>query len=426
MRFNSNSETLMNLMFPLYEETIKENKNNSKPIVQKKHYERILKHILKDITSSHIIIEKLKKTKEYSQSLETIQHKTKADIPKPGFFNSSHFLPDSIKQYILEHATKYLLYKCKIGERQFNVYFTLFDNDEDYSKYDNYATLVFVWLKIASVYSTKKCAQTLDLYIYLTPFKKKLPLDSWRVIDKEHVNSAVTTSCTKNGEILLFRQEEWFKVFIHETFHIFGLDFSDMISDRLGDRIRELFPIRSDMLIHESYTEFWAEILNCAFYSYNLIENKKDIQEFMLYFDFCVEFERLFSTLQVIKILNFMGLSYNDLYLKIDSAKMSRNLYKEKTNVFPYYILKFILINFHSEFMIWCDNNNTNIFNFTDSNRNLNLFFDFIHQYHDDQKLHKTLSVVYNFANELQNKSINQKEKRNLLNNMRMTICDFI
>ena len=121
-----------------------------------------------------------------------------------------------------------------------------------------------------------------------------------------------------------------------------------------------------------------------------------------------------------------MGLSYNDLYLKIDSAKMSRNLYKEKTNVFPYYILKFILINFHSEFMIWCDNNNTNIFNFTDSNRNLNLFFDFIHQYHDDQKLHKTLSVVYNFANELQNKSINQKEKRNLLNNMRMTICDFI
>ena len=166
MRFNSNSETLMNLMFPLYEETIKENKNNSKPIVQKKHYERILKHILKDISSSHIIIEKLKKTKEYSQSLETIQHKTKADIPKPGFFNSSHFLPDSIKQYILEHATKYLLYKCKIGERQFNVYFTLFDNDEDYSKYDNYATLVFVWLKIASVYSTKKCAQTLNLYIY--------------------------------------------------------------------------------------------------------------------------------------------------------------------------------------------------------------------------------------------------------------------
>ena len=225
------------------------------------------------------------------------------------------------------------MYKCKIGDRQFNLYFTLFDNDEDYSKYDNYATLVFVWLKIASVYSTKKCARTLDLYIYLTPFKKKLPLDSWRVIDKEHVNSAVTTSCTKNGEILLFRQEEWFKVFIHETFHIFGLDFSDMISDRLGDKMRELFPIKSDMLIHETYTEFWAEILNCSFYSYNLIENKKDTQEFMLYFDFCVEFERLFSTLQVIKILNFMGLSYNDLYLKIDSAKMSRNLYKENKRI---------------------------------------------------------------------------------------------
>ena len=116
MRFNSNSETLMNLMFPLYEETIKENKNIHKSNVKKKHYERIMKQILKDITSSHIAIEKIKKTPQYSQSLELLQHKTKADIPKPGFFNSSHFLPDSIKQYILEHATKYLLYKCKIGD----------------------------------------------------------------------------------------------------------------------------------------------------------------------------------------------------------------------------------------------------------------------------------------------------------------------
>ena len=74
MRFNSNSETLMNLMFPLYEETIKENKNIHKSNVKKKHYERIMKQILKDITSAHIAIEKIKNTTVQSV-FELLQHK---------------------------------------------------------------------------------------------------------------------------------------------------------------------------------------------------------------------------------------------------------------------------------------------------------------------------------------------------------------
>ena len=30
------------------------------------------------------------------------------------------------------------------------------------------------------------------------------------------------------SEIIIFRNEEWFKVFVHETFHLFGVDFSNM------------------------------------------------------------------------------------------------------------------------------------------------------------------------------------------------------
>ncbi len=432
MRFNNDSEKLMNLLFPLYDETIKSNKKqneNELSVLKNRNFDRIINNILDDIIKAHNSIEKLKKNgkgKKYSQHLEMITMQSKKDIPQPSFFNSSQFLPDSIRKYIIEHSTKYLIYKCEIGGRQFTIYFTLFDEDEEYAKYDKYATLMFVWLHIASKYSKKKCAKTLSIYIYLTPFQKRLPLDSWRVLDKDHVNSAVTTSCTANGEILLFRREEWFKVFIHETFHIFGLDFSDMSSDRLSEKLKKLFPIQSDMLAHETYTEFWATLLNSAFYSYNLLENKNDKDSFLLYFDFCIEFERLFSTLQVIKILNFMGMNYTDLYEDTPNAQLSRTLYKEKTNVFPYYVLKFILLFFHKDFVLWCDNNNTNIFNFTDTSNNLMLFYKFIEQRYNDDIIKIFMYNVYTYANSLQKQNKNQKDKVFLLNNMRMTICDFL
>ena len=302
MRFDNQSEKLMNLLFPLYEATIKSpDVEEPRYIIREKHYKRLIKKIQKEIADAHTAVEKIKKSTMYSQKLELITSKSKGDMPKPSFFNSSHFLPDSIKQYVLEHANKYLLYNCKMNGRQFNIYFTLFDNDENYSKYDNYATLAFIWLYIASNHSKKKCAKTLDVFFYLTPFQKRLPLDQWRVIDTEHVNSAVTTSCAKNGEILLFRREEWFKVFIHETFHIFGLDFSDMLFDKLSEKIKEIFPITSNMLVHETYTEMWATILNCAFTATTYLKTKKIAISFICIWSFALNLNDCFLPCKSLK-----------------------------------------------------------------------------------------------------------------------------
>ena len=38
-----------------------------------------------------------------------------------------------------------------------------------------------------------------------------------------------------------------------------------------------------------------------------------------------------------------------------------RQLYKEKTHVFPYFILKAILMNNYANFVLWCDQMNINI-----------------------------------------------------------------
>ena len=55
------------------------------------------------------------------------------------------------------------------------------------------------------------CAKTLVVYFYLTPAKKTLPRNQGITLDSSNCNSAVTTSCTPNGEILVYRKEEWFK-----------------------------------------------------------------------------------------------------------------------------------------------------------------------------------------------------------------------
>ena len=76
----------------------------------------------------------------------------------------------------------------------------------------------------------------------MTPFKKKLPENDYEILSPTHCNSAVTTSCIRNGEICIYRKEEFLKVLIHESFHIFGLDFSGLPISRLKKNILKIFP----------------------------------------------------------------------------------------------------------------------------------------------------------------------------------------
>jgi hypothetical protein len=64
-----------------------------------------------------------------------------------------------------------------------------------------------------------------------------------------------------NG-IYIFRKEEWFKVFIHETFHSLGLDFARMPEESANQALFSIFPVRCDYRFYEAYTETWATILH--------------------------------------------------------------------------------------------------------------------------------------------------------------------
>ncbi len=192
------------------------------------------------------------------------------------------------------------------------------------------------------------------VYLYLTSLEKTLPNSNIHILDEINVNTAFTTTCPKDSEIVIFRKEEWFKVFIHETFHNFALDFSDMNNNNVHRCVLDIFKVNSNVNLYESYTEFWAEIMNALFCSFYSLKDKKNTDEFISNAVIFIDFEITYSFFQLIKTMEFMGLTYKDLYSISERSRVLReNLYKEKTNVLSYYVIKTVLMNNYQGFLNW-------------------------------------------------------------------------
>ena len=150
-------------------------------------------------------------------------------IPK-GY--KSNFFPEYIRKYIDNHCKSQLVYSCKIAEHPITIRVGLFNN-EKLEKLEKEIRLMFVWLYMCYQYSDINCAKTLDIYLFFTPFKKILPSRNTEILGAEHVNTGFSYQCSPNGEIIIYREEEWMKVFIHETFHAFGFDI-DVYSEKIS------------------------------------------------------------------------------------------------------------------------------------------------------------------------------------------------
>jgi len=222
---------------------------------------------------------------------------------------------------------------------------------------------IFLWLFIVDKYACKKCSKEMEIFLYMTDELKLLPRpgDS---IDKIHANTAFTTPCSHSTDIHLFRKEEWFKVFIHETFHNLGLDFSTMDQSRVEPKILTMFPLNiPDIRIYESYCETWAELLNIMFTAYRSTKNKHDIDLILDKMEHYLDLERVFSMFQSTKVLHHYQLTYEDIYqTREHSANLGKvGQYKENTNAFSYFILKPILLFHLNEFIQWAIDNNGSI-----------------------------------------------------------------
>jgi len=269
---------------------------------------------------------------------------------------SSTYMAPTISQFIKTHS--FNCYKTMFSMQNTNINLTIFSvHPIDVQNYLFYIKLV---LHICLQSASKKHSE-MHFKIILTDISKTCPTIP---VEPAHINSGQSDP-TKN-EIMIFRKEEWLKVFIHECFHLFCLDFCDLNITYTG-MFKDLYNIESEFLLFEAYTEFWARTINLSIVSYYTVKNIS-LKNFERVIMINIQVERLFCMAQMNHLLHRMGLTYESLF---EERKL-----REKTNFFCYYILTSVLFYNYNETMMWFMNNNTNLLQF--SNKNVNSFFEFI------------------------------------------------
>jgi hypothetical protein len=117
-----------------------------------------------------------------------------------------------------------------------------------------------------------------------------------------------------------------------------------------------------------------------------------------------------------------MKMTYQDLYLKNAHSQILRdNMYKEKTSVLSYYVIKTILINNYQLFLEWCDVNNISLLQFNSTLSNIIKFCKFIEKHYKVKSMLSGVDQAEHFLLHL--KGQKQKNKY-LMNNLRMSICE--
>ena len=329
-----------------------------------------------------------------------------------------HFVGKDIKDYIKDHSAYEVIYEHVLSHgEKITVFFIVPEFVESTELINKFILIILTWFEFIYPYAQKKCGNKLDVFIYLTPFKKLLP-ENGEIIGKDNVNTAYTTSCVPHGKIVIYRSEEWFKVLIHESFHVLGLDFSHKENTKITSKIKKLFPVNSDIKLFEGYTEAWAEILNCVFVSYYRTTNKED---FLLRFDQCVNTEIGFSVYQMLKVLNYMNLGYSDLYSANSRSELKRlHFYKERSNVFAYYVITAILLFNLDKFIFWCNNNNGNLIKYSYSELNNQSFINLIADNYRSNEFKEFINCIKT------SKLMQERTYTEVQKTLRMTIIDLI
>ena len=330
------------------------------------------------------------------------------------------FFAPTIVNYINKKILISVHYSLELHGRKIDITYYIF-NKEDYNfKYlDYYTHQVFMILNLLQKHSNHNCNKSLNINIYLTPFKRVLPHYLNDIIGPVNINGGYAYSCIRKGSITVYRKQEWFKVLIHECFHSYGLDFSTMHQENLNDKFKKIMPIKSKINLFETYCEIWAEILNVCTICYLLIYNEKlnkkeSIERFTNFFGILIQVERKFSFFQTAKILNYQKLLYKDLFKK-------NNTFKENTNVFAYYIVKSLIYYDYEKFIDWCSKNNYKYFNFTKTFSTLESFFKFV----EGILTNRDFINIINKNQEIILKKYKLKSQLFILNNLRMTSLEF-
>lgn len=212
---------------------------------------------------------------------------------------------------------------------------------------DEAVELVKLFLLLKRLYPTAN-KYNYDIKFLLTDIPKKLPKQG-EYLTPQNINSGYTITYGNINlrKILIYRREEYIKVFIHEFLHSIGCD-RDVSEDTkiisflsslktettpiFGNTvinmtdIKDISEVKKNKKLHNNPNETLAEIgSNILMIIFRLLQNNLPFENFYSSF----EKERQFALIQCAKIIKHFG---ND--------DIQNTIIKQTTNVVPYYILR--------------------------------------------------------------------------------------
>jgi hypothetical protein len=196
-----------------------------------------------------------------------------------------------------------------------------------------YARVCFVWLVMLLPCSTDRAgSKGFVCDLVMLPDRRRFP-EGDDLVGPVHCNGGISYVGREAARFCVYREEEWFKVFVHETFHAFGVhgEFPEQseVQERLG------FSGRLVLECSEVYAEAWARIIAVLF--------SLGLSPTVTQFRRGLEQEAAHGWRNCLQVL----------------ARVSAHeVTKQPTPAFEYYCLAGIVMVNHVEFIEWCVNQN--------------------------------------------------------------------
>jgi hypothetical protein len=200
-----------------------------------------------------------------------------------------------------------------------------------------------------------ECSDYTDVFLLLTSHDSVMPTSGEKLVS-DNLFSAYTYTCLKYNEMYVMRQSVWLKALIHESFHTFGLDFSDASFDSAKSAIRTAFPGIAntvDIRLYESYTDIWATIcytlINIHF-GKRTQHTRRQTSTPMATIERALHKQCCFAVLQSAKMLKHVNVSMESM--------LSRNKYTEDLMIFSYHVLRPLYMTDLNRFIEWTARHN--------------------------------------------------------------------
>jgi hypothetical protein len=256
-------------------------------------------------------------------------------------FNNNELYIDFIQSYFIPHKILSQIKKNKVIEytkiniQDFIINIFIYKNKE-YDSMDKMGIYREIIEILNNLLQKAKGNYKKELYLtfFFSNIQKKFN-NKTKILSPNEINSGFTSfPYNSYGNLYVYRKEEWNKVFIHELIHTLKIDEELINNIDLNKKLYEKICFNDKEFInsHEAATDFLA----ITYYIMKNSTNKNDFQN-------KIREQIEFMKNQVMKIFKLYNINdFNDILKNNNKCKKT---FKQKTSVFSYFYLKYLLFN---------------------------------------------------------------------------------